>query len=310
MIHNKMRKFLKRLLSVQPINYCSVRIIKALIASHLPFPFKRKIHRFPLPDVSKPFEIRISPDLILKFMNPGQSSIENLLYLFGTKGYEPEMIPIISSLAAEIACFMDIGSNNGYYSLIVSALNKDCNVFAFEPSPINIEWCRRNIVANGFSNCRLIPMAVSNYTGITRLFGYDQDSRPTIFDNGHNTDRQTFIEVDVITIDDFIEKENLTNVDLVKIDVELAEPEVLEGMKKCMKTHSPILICEVLHAADVHKIRDILNETGYRAYHIGSQGRLKHDDSLDRTGTGEMRNFLLTKMPLSDIGLSKFEIDN
>jgi FkbM family methyltransferase len=113
-------------------------------------------------------------------MNLGNSSIENILYFQSSKGYEPEMLPIIFNLAKQSNCFLDIGANNGYYSLIVSALNKECRVFAFEPSPINIEWCLRNIRINELTNCRLVSKAISNYDGRANLLNYDGDTNPTI----------------------------------------------------------------------------------------------------------------------------------
>jgi hypothetical protein len=88
----------------------------------------------------------------------------------------------------------------------------------------------------------------------------------------------------------------------------LAEPQVLEGMRNCLKYHDPTIICEVLGHADVDRIRNVFNEYGYNAYHIGSEGRLKLDNKLCRIGTGDMRNFLFTKKGLVEIGLSQFEV--
>ncbi|MFC2084428.1 hypothetical protein ACFLS9_05175 [Bacteroidota bacterium] len=46
-------------------------------------------------------------------------------------------------------------------------------------------------------------------------------------------------------------------VDLVKSDVGLAEPQVLEGMRNCLKYRALIIICEVLGHADIGRIRNV-----------------------------------------------------
>lgn len=306
-MNNQFRKFIKSILSKQPINYLALHAIKVLIALRLPFPYKSIVPRFPLLNPPVPYRVKIANGLSLEFMNFGNSGIENSIYFYGIKGHEPEMLPIISTLAKRTNCFLDIGANIGIYSLIISALNKHCNVYAFEPSPINREWCLRNIKANDFMNCHLITTAVSNYTGKAKLLNYDSDSSPTLLNNESDNIEGSNVEVDVTTIDAFIEKEKPGKIDLVKIDVELAEPLVLEGMKNCLKNYEPLIICEVLWAADVDKIKMIMKEHGYRAYHIGKKGRLRLNKELDRSGTGDMRNFLFTKKDLFDIGLSNFE---
>lgn len=303
-MNNQFRKFIKSLVSKQPINYLALYAIKALIALHLPFPYKSRVPRFPLLNPPVPYRVRIINGLSLEFMNLGKSSIENLVYFYGITGHEPEMLPVIFTLAKRLNCFLDIGANNGIYSLLISALNKHCKVYAFEPSPINSEWCLRNIKTNNLTNCKLIAEAVSNYTGKAKLLGYDADSSATLHNSESMAVGKNAIEVDVTTIDAFIEKEDPGKIDLVKIDVELAEPLVLEGMKNCLKKYEPLIICEVLWAADVDKIKKIMREHGYRAYHIGNKGRLRLNNELDRTGTGDMRNFLFTKKDLVDIGLS------
>ncbi|MFC2084427.1 FkbM family methyltransferase [Bacteroidota bacterium] len=149
------------------------------------------IDRFPLLNPSIPFEVKITDSLILKFMNLGNSYIKKLLYFFGSKGYEPEMLPIIFTLAKRVNCFLDVGANNGYFSLIVSALNRDCSVFAFATSPINIECCLHNIKINELNNCHLISKAISNYNGKIGLLNSDFDSSPTIVSSGINIGEKT-----------------------------------------------------------------------------------------------------------------------
>jgi len=86
--------------------------------------------------------------------------------------------------------------------------------------------------------------------------------------------------VKCITIDGFLKRENIKKVDLIKIDVERAEPKVLMGMKELLSKQSPKILIEIneerLKSAGYSKdyIYKFLFNEGYRAYDI-SGDRIK-----------------------------------
>ena len=57
------------------------------------------------------------------------------------------------------------------------------------------------------------------------------------------------IEVDVLTLDDFVTKENITKVDFIRMDVEAYETNIIKGMKETVKL-MPVgaLLCIEMHS--------------------------------------------------------------
>lgn len=117
---------------------------------------------------------------------------------------------------------IDIGANNGLYTLLACSLGK--KVISFEPMPINLMYLYKNILDNHYEdNVEVYPLALSSETKINRIYGsfswaslkYKQVDYSTIpavrFDN---LDLRRFDGKKII----------------IKIDVEGAEMSVLQGM--------------------------------------------------------------------------------
>jgi len=77
------------------------------------------------------------------------------------------------------------------------------------------------------------------------------------------------LEVDVVAVDELV-ADGLRAPDVVKIDVEGSELAVLEGMRETIRSHEPVIICE-LHATNVEFV-ERMDELGYRTQNLdGSQ---------------------------------------
>jgi FkbM family methyltransferase len=136
--------------------------------------------------------------------------------------YEPIETKIVKSNIKKNDIVVDIGSNIGYYTLLMAKLNSI--VHSYEPELSNFKLLKKNIYENNFSsNVKLYNKAVSNFNGKSKLFL----SEFTPGEHKLDYDRfggKKFIEVDVTKI-------NLDRIDFAKIDVEGSELHVLEGMK-------------------------------------------------------------------------------
>ena len=125
-------------------------------------------------------------------------------------------------------CFIDIGANQGLYSLL-AALNPFCErVVSFEPVPGTFSYLVRNIVENGLED-RIVPICAAIAPGSNRLATF---SVPT----GHSGAASSFdhgdSKVPVLTIDARTIAEVLAEGPdarlLCKIDVEGSEKAVLQ----------------------------------------------------------------------------------
>ena len=68
-------------------------------------------------------------------------------------------------LAKESKIVMDIGAFSGLYSLLVASLNKESQIFAFEPVNETYNILKQNIQVNNFKNIIAIKKAVSDSNG-------------------------------------------------------------------------------------------------------------------------------------------------
>src|SRR5438105_15962753 len=64
---------------------------------------------------------------------------------------------------------VDIGANNGVFTLFAASLTRN-RVYAFEPSPRNLEVLKHNIAVNGLEHVTAHGYAVSDTIGSAKLF--------------------------------------------------------------------------------------------------------------------------------------------
>jgi FkbM family methyltransferase len=125
---------------------------------------------------------------------------------------------------------VDVGAHVGYFSLLAARqVGPTGKVFSFEPDPINFELLERNINLNGYTNITAVNAAVADAVGSRTLFQTTLDSgRHSTYH--HGLPESGSVEVDTWTLDAFIETKDWPVIDLVKVDVEGAEVDVLNGM--------------------------------------------------------------------------------
>src|SRR5262249_51802588 len=130
---------------------------------------------------------------------------------------------------------IDVGAHVGIYTLLFSAsVGPTGNVIAFEPSPDNVAYLRKHLALNNAGNVTIVNAAVAAQSGRARFaFGADSST-------GHVSNEGT-LEVVTIRLDDYI-TEARCRPSLIKIDVEGAEVEVLEGLADTLRTAAPALL--------------------------------------------------------------------
>lgn len=85
---------------------------------------------------------------------------------FSTK--EPETLEWIDTFPCG-SVLLDIGANVGLYSCY-AAKERNCNVFAFEPSVFNLELLARNIFINDLTGkVAIVPLPLSDALGFSTL---------------------------------------------------------------------------------------------------------------------------------------------
>jgi FkbM family methyltransferase len=160
-----------------------------------------------------------------------------------------------------MTCF-DIGANVGYYTLLTSVLvGASGKVFAFEPVPGNIALLWRNVRINRCGNVQVFELAVSDSDGVARFAEQPSRSR------GH-LDADGSLEVRCASLDSLSAEGAISAPHVLKIDVEGAELEVLQGARRILETAKPVIFLAT-HGPEVHaSCCRFLRETGYGLEHL------------------------------------------
>jgi FkbM family methyltransferase len=126
---------------------------------------------------------------------------------------------------------LDIGANNGVFALqFAKKVGAQGLVHAFEPDKNAFSRLEANTRLNRVEHVlKCHNLAVSNMNGALTFY----ESSPHHSGWGSLEEFRDIAvnkeTVQAITLDDFLGRENVRNVDFLKVDVEAHEPEVLEG---------------------------------------------------------------------------------
>jgi len=135
--------------------------------------------------------------------------------------------------------FVDCGANIGLWSLTAaSCVMPEGKVFAFEPNPHTFRRLVQNLELN-----KVAGIVEANNCACGREAGAGFLTCPT----EHNTCRMSSraadnsVQVKIVTLDDVLQKKRVHG---IKIDVEGAEMEVLEGAKSVIRDSRPWICVE------------------------------------------------------------------
>ncbi|MDA8207090.1 MAG: FkbM family methyltransferase [Thermaerobacter sp.] len=144
---------------------------------------------------------------------------------------------------------VDAGANIGMFTLCVKSCFPAAEVHAFEPVPYVFAKARRNRDFNAFDRIHLNPVGLSRKPGTVHLTVVAHGTQGTIAPDLVRSDPVDKIGVPSTTLDLYTSAHDVGEIDLLKIDVEGAELDVLEGSANTlartrnivMEYHSPAL---------------------------------------------------------------------
>lgn len=179
------------------------------------------------------------------------------------------------------AVCIDVGANTGYYSLMSAAHQPHCMVYAFEPASEMFKKLTENSALNGFKKITAVQKGVSNRSTKKQLFisGDDNTGMSSLSAAENATGKIEMIEV--VSLDEFVEQKQITGISIIKIDVEGAEIEVLEGMKTVITSFRPLVAIEInaeiqgRFGQSINSIYSFMQERNYIAYEVIAVGCLK-----------------------------------
>ena len=171
---------------------------------------------------------------------------------------------IAAFCGSENQLFIDVGINLGQTLLRVKSTNETIKYIGFEPNAACCYYVGKVVDLNKFENSTISHTALFDKPGYLVLNkGYDHDLRGSVIENQRPGMFAIKENVFGIKFDEYFSEEKIT---FVKIDVEGAESEVLQGMQKSLARHRPLVVCEILdsHSQEVFEFtRERANKVCY-----------------------------------------------
>lgn len=155
----------------------------------------------------------------------------------------------------------DIGANVGYYSLMAAAVSGPTgHVYAFEPLPRNVDYLRKHVALNKMvDRITVFDVAVSDKSGGA---AFDLGASTSM---GHLAESGEF-KVKQVRLDDMVAAGEIKPPHYMKVDVEGAEFDVLNGARKLLEQHKPVIFLDT-HDREAHNATvNLLIELNYEIY--------------------------------------------
>ena len=215
--------------------------------------------------------------------------IEDDLFWQGLgRGREGVSLQLWQKLCKEAQVIFDLGANTGLYSLVAKTVNPSSRVFGFEPIKRTFDRYKANCELNGF-DVRCEWMAVSDQVGEAVIYdvplanNFSATLNKTFSDTRHavHADSRFQTRVKTETLANYIELHRLPRVDLMKVDVEMHEPEVLRGMGPYLKRYQPTLLIEIMTNEIGRGVEEVIRECGYRYFSINESGQVEPKRSIE-----------------------------
>lgn len=193
---------------------------------------------------------------------------------FGFK--EPSRMDLYN-LIEEGQTVFDIGANVGDITMHIAQKIGDRGVIhSFEPDPINYKRISKNISLNTFKNIHLNNMGLGSETAKLKIIVRDEYNRGmNQLVKGSVKEGDDFIQI--MRFDDYVKKNGINKIDVIKIDVEGFDFEVLKGASDTLdKFHPKLFIeldddCLIKQDASATQLVTFLEKKGYKITNVDTK---------------------------------------
>ncbi len=185
------------------------------------------------------------------------------LSIFTTGYCEKYLTNVLKKIIRNDDVVIDIGANIGWFTTQFADEGKQCH--AFEPNPHVFNKLKKNCELNGIEKkCILNNCAVGKNTGKIKFFTFKNLHHGLCSISDFNREDKEEINVNITTLYGYLAKNNISKIDLIKVDVEGAELDVLEGFAPLFKKkYFPIWTFELNNKTSKafnYSPKDILNK--------------------------------------------------
>lgn len=186
--------------------------------------------------------------------------------------YENENVVFLKTHCKKGMTVIDIGAHLGLMSVTMAQLTgKTGKVYAFEPTPSTFITLNKVVQLNGFSETiECVNKAVSDIDGEINFYvSQTEGSNANSLVNRSDNER-AIVKIKTEMLDSFVKRNNISQLDIVKIDAEGVECSVLKGSKLTLTKLRPKVILAIHPSLiannnnSLSEIFDLITELKYR----------------------------------------------
>jgi FkbM family methyltransferase len=209
--------------------------------------------------------------------------------------HEPGSVRWLAKRLSPGSVAIDVGAHIGYFTVLMARLvGRQGRVYAVEPAQDNLSFLHRNVKQNRLDNVTVVPCAAGRDSTVRALrlgtnsdgYGFYTPLKETI----------RTVPTAQVRLDELVQGP----VDLIKIDVEGAEFEVLEGTANLLR-HNPNLslivewspLCLSQAGYGAHELPDYLRKKGFAPFVVDdvSHGSRSVEEVLELLDSGSLHLF-------------------
>jgi FkbM family methyltransferase len=201
-----------------------------------------------------------------RFVVDPSDFIDRCIALYGM--WDDAQLEEMAALATRrrIDVFLDIGANNGFYSVMFAIKNLAERIVAFEPDPGNFARLMANLKANDLAGrIETVALALGDADGEVTLYeGARYNRGESTIVVPEQTPQEVKFQVRQVRFDDQYAIAGKTLI--VKIDVEGYEFHTLAGMERTLRDNACYL--QIEHYGERHdELKARVADFGYRYLH-------------------------------------------
>jgi len=181
--------------------------------------------------------------------------------------HEPWMQDLLRAELHPGECYYDVGAHSGFFCLIAArCVGPSGTVLAIEADPQNAAILKENVCKNDLGQIELLQAAAWSSPGQVTFEQASEASNRTQGRVASGTESgSSRISIEAVRLDDLVFAQGHRAPNFIKMDVEGAEWEALQGARRLLDEIKPKLLCEVHDPGQMDQIRRYLEQFGYRA---------------------------------------------
>jgi len=163
---------------------------------------------------------------------------------------------------------LDVGAHAGYFALWAIAQNSEAKIFCLEPIKANFDFLKENIKENKAKNIKAENVALYKETGQVSIFLSEDSHNHSLLPISENKEI-----VKAVSFADFVKKNKIKNISLLKMDIEGGEYEIFQNSTVEISTITENIFLEYhqTESKNFKVIENILRQNGFTVEIFPSQ---------------------------------------